>query len=185
MKRIILFTLILLMGFIILPAREYKGVTMADTIKIAGKTLILNGMALRKKVIIKVYIAGLYLEQKDSDGERVLKSDSIKRMVMHFVRKVGLKKINNAWREGLKANTPNATPELKKQFEELCSYMEDEKKGDKLIFTFIPSKGTEIRINEKVKGSIVGKEFARALFSCWIGEKPGPGKNFKAGLLGK
>jgi len=38
-------------------------------------------------------------------------------------------------------------------------------------------------VKGKVKGTIPGKEFARALFACWIGDKP-PGKGFKAGLLG-
>ncbi len=35
-----------------------------------------------------------------------------------------------------------------------------------------------------IKGTLGDKAFADALFSCWIGKKPGPGENFKKGLLG-
>ena len=44
------------------PAAELAGVTMPDTDTVEGKTLKLNGLGLRKKMVFKVYVAGLYLE---------------------------------------------------------------------------------------------------------------------------
>jgi len=44
-----------------LLGREVAGVKMPDTVTVEGKTLKLNGMGLRKKVMFKVYVAGLYL----------------------------------------------------------------------------------------------------------------------------
>jgi hypothetical protein len=165
-------------------AATFKGVNMDDSIDVEGQKLVLNGMALRKKVIFKVYVAGLYLPQKESDAEKILKSDTMRRGVMHFVRSVGAGKINGGWMDGLKANIPNHSPELKKQFETLCSYMEDVKDKDRIVFTYIPEKGTTIEVKGKQKGVIEGKEFADALFACWIGPKPGPGTGFKEDLLG-
>ena len=168
-----------------LKAGTLKGVTMDDAIEVDGQKLVLNGMALRKKVIFKVYVAGLYLPQKETDGEKILKADPPRRCVMHWLRSVGTGKINDAWLEGLEANTPDASPELKKQFETLTGMMEEMKDGQLIVFTYIPGKGTEVNIKGKVKGTIEGKEFADALFACWIGPKPGPGEGFKEDLLGK
>jgi hypothetical protein len=189
MKHISKVVLLIAVFLLVIPnvslnAATFKGVTMEDTIEVDGQNLVLNGMALRKKVIFKVYIAGLYLPQKESNAEKILKSDTMRQTVMHFVRSVGAGKINDAWMEGLKDNTPKHSPELKKQFDTLCSYMEDVKDGDRIVFTYIPGKGTIVEVKNKQKGVIEGKEFADALFACWIGPEPGPGEGFKEDLLG-
>lgn len=165
-------------------AATYKGVTMEDSIVVDGQNLVLNGMALRKKIVFKVYVAGLYLPQKETGAEKILGADGMRRLVMHWLRGVGTDKINEAWYEGLKANTPNHSPGLKKQFDTLCSYMEEVKDGDLIVFTYTPGKGTIVQVKGKEKGVIEGKEFADALFACWIGPKPGPGEDFKEALLG-
>ena len=165
-------------------AATFKGVTMEDSIDVDGQKLVLNGMALRKKLWVKVYVAGLYLPQKETDAVKILKSDTMRRTVMHFLYNVGAKKLNGAWMDGLEDNTPNYSPELKKQFDTLCAYMEDIKKGERIVFTYIPGKGTTVEVKGKQKGVIEGKEFADALFACWIGPKPGPGTGFKEDLLG-
>jgi hypothetical protein len=165
-------------------AGTLAGITLPDSMDVNGQQLVLNGMALRKKVIFKVYVAGLYLPAKEQSGEKILASDQSRCTVMHFLRSVDAGKINEAWFDGLKANTPGYTPELKKQFDSLAALMEDMKDGDKLVFIYIPGTGTEVKVKGKVKGTLGDKVFADALFSCWIGKKPGPGEGFKKGLLG-
>lgn len=167
-----------------LMAGTLKGVTMSDSIEVEGQKLVLNGMALRKKFIFKVYVAGLYIPQKETDAEKILKADQMRRCVMHWLRSVGKGKINGAWYEGLEDNTPNHSPELKKQFDTMTGMMEDVKEGELIVFTYIPGKGTEVNVKGKVKGVIEGKAFADALFACWIGPEPGPGESFKEDLLG-
>ena len=181
---LIILTLTLVMPSYSLFAGTYKGITMEDSIEVDGQALALNGMALRKKFIFKVYVAGLYLPQKEKDAEKILKTDGMRRCIMHWLRSVDTGKINDGWYDGLKANTPNHSPELKKHFDTLCSYMEDVKDGDRIVFTYIPGKGTVVEVKGKEKGVIAGKEFADALFACWIGPKPGPGEGFKEDLLG-
>jgi hypothetical protein len=165
-------------------AGTLAGITLPDTLDVNGQPLVLNGMALRKKIIFKVYVAGLYLPAKEKDSEKILAADETRCTVMHFLRSVDAGKINEAWFDGLKANTPSYSPELKKQFDTLASLMEDLKDGDKLVFTYKPGSGTEVKVKGKIKGTLGDKVFADALFSCWIGKKPGPGENFKKGLLG-
>jgi hypothetical protein len=39
-------------------------VTLPDTEQVGATKLVLNGMGLRTEFMVKVYVAGLYLEQK-------------------------------------------------------------------------------------------------------------------------
>jgi hypothetical protein len=162
-----------------------SGVTMPETIDVDGQTLLLNGMALRKKFIVKVYVAGLYLATRSSNAEEIFGADAPRRMVMHFVRGVDKKKICDGWNEGLEKNTPGASEALKEQFAELCNLMTDIENGQAFVFTYVPDKGTAVEVAGQEKGTIAGKEFADALLGCWIGPKPGPGEGFKKNLLGQ
>ena len=165
--------------------RSLNDVAMPTHIEVDGHTLELNGMALRKKVVFKVYVAGLYLATRESDADKAVAADAPRQMVMHFLRDVGAGKICEAWNEGLENNTPNASAALQDQFKTLCSWMEDIKKGERFTFTYIPDQGTRVEVRGAMKGTLEGKEFADALLRCWIGPKPGPGEEFKKKLLGQ
>lgn len=166
-------------------SRTESGVTMLETIEVDGHTLSLNGMALRKKFVFKVYVAGLYLSTRSGSSAEILAADAPRRMVMHFVRNVDKGKICDAWEEGLEKNTPSPSVELKAQFTELCALMNDIKDGQAFVFTYVPEQGTAVEVAGEVRGTIAGKEFADALLNCWIGPKPGPGEGFKKNLLGQ
>jgi hypothetical protein len=165
-------------------AGTLAGVSMSKTAKAGDETLILNGMALRKKAIFKVYVGGLYLPEKQADPGAVLEADTARQFVMHWVRSVGKESICQGWQEGLEANTPNASAELEGDFEELCSLMEDAKTADRFVFSYVPGTGTSVEVKKKQKGVIDGKAFADALFACWIGPEPGPGESFREALMG-
>lgn len=158
-------------------------VTMSDTMSVNGKNLVLNGMGLRKKAIIKVYVAGLYLPAKESSAEKILSSDTERSLAMEFVREVDKEKICKAWHDGLESNSPSKAAALKADFDTLCGYMANMPEGGKIGFTYVPGQGTAISVNGAVKGTIPGKDFADAMFACWIGSNP-PGADFKTGLLG-
>jgi hypothetical protein len=166
------------------PDTTVNGVTFTDTVTVAGQTLVLNGVALRKKAIFKVYQAGLYLPAKSSDADAILAADEPRRMVMQFLRDVGKDKMCEAWNEALENNTPDASAELKADFTTLCGYMVDIKDKQQMVFSYVPGTGTEVRVADEEKGTIAGKAFADALYKAWIGPKPGPGEGFKKNLLG-
>jgi hypothetical protein len=166
-------------------AGTLAGITLPDSTDVNGQQLVLNGMALRKKVVFKVYVAGLYLPAREQNGEKILAADQPRCTVMHFLRGVSANQVNEAWYDGLEANTPGYSAQLKQQFDALAALMEKLNDGDKLVFTYRPGIGTEVKVKGKVKGTLGDKAFADALFSCWIGKKPGPGEKFKAGLLGQ
>lgn len=175
-----------LTALVALPAvaGELKGVEVPDRITLDGQELVLNGMALRKVAIISIYVAALYLPERQSDADALLASDAVRQLQMHWLRGTTPDRVCNGWYEGLAANTPNASDELKAQFDTLCDYMPAPEADQVLSFTYRPGQGTEVRVNDTVQGVIPGKEFADALWRCWIGPDPGPGAKFKSDLLG-
>lgn len=166
-------------------AATVAGVNIADTTDVNGQKLVLNGAGLRKKFVIKVYTGALYLPAKQSNPAAILGADTPRRMVMHFVYDVDKEKIAEAWEEGLEANTPNASADVKAAFKNLSAWMEDMKEGQELVMTYVPGTGTTIVVNGKVKGTLAGKAVNDAILSTWIGAKPGPGGDFKKAVLGQ
>jgi hypothetical protein len=160
-------------------------VTLPTRVDVEGRPLVLNGMALRKKAIFKVYVAGLYLDQKSGDAEAILAADSPRRIVLQFLRGVSGNQMCGALNDGLRDNTPDASARLIGQFTTLCGFFDQVRKGEQFVFTYLPDQGTSVDVKGVRKGSIEGKEFADALFRAWIGPRPGPGEDFKKKLLGR
>ena len=165
-------------------AGTLAGVTLPDQVDVKGQKLVLNGMGLRTKLIIKVYVGGLYLPQKEKSAQKILAADSPRRQVMHFIYNVSKDQMCDAWADGLEDNTPNASAEVKKNFKTLCGWMDGVGKGQELVLTYLPGEGTHVAISGKEKGTLPGKPTADAILSTWIGPDPHPGADFKKAVLG-
>ncbi len=167
-------------------AGRKAGVTMPDNITVADKQLVLNGMGLREAtwLDIDVYVAGLYVEHVSSNPQVLINSDEVKRLVMRFVRDVDHDKIVEAWHEGFAGNATVAVAKLKPYIDRLDSWTPSFSDGDTLTFTYVPGTGVTVEYNGKVKGVINDADFARSLFSIWLGKKP-PTGDLRKGLLGK
>ena len=166
-------------------AREVKGVEFPDTITIGNKECQLSGVGIRKKLIISVYLGGLYLEKPTDNSAEVIASIQCKRVLIHFIYKeVGVDSIVEAWIEGFKKNNPEISPDLQMKIDRFnAMFTEPMLKDDTMEITYIPGTGTEVRIKNNVAGVIEGDDFMQALFSIWFGPSP-PDKGLKKGMLG-
>lgn len=88
-----------------------------------GETLVLNGLGLRLATAFKVnvYVAGLYVPEATQDAQAILDSAGPRKLVMHFLRKVGAKDLNKAWKKGFADNAGDLLPALKERTELLTS----------------------------------------------------------------
>jgi hypothetical protein len=166
-------------------AGTLAGVTLPDKTEANGQSLVLNGMGLRSKLFIKVYVGGLYLPQKEKSAQKVLAADAARQMVLSFIYDVSKKQMCEAWEEGLEANTKNASAEVKKNFTTLCGWMDGVGKGQKLVLTYVPNEGTHVEVGGKAKGTLPGKSTSDAILATWIGSDPAPGQDFKKAVLGQ
>jgi hypothetical protein len=155
-------------------AAEIAGITLPDRMDIGKKACQLAGSGVRKKLFIKVYAAGLYLEKPTIDLEEVIKAEQIKAVLMHFVyRKVTADKLNNAWREGFAKNTPGAGSGLKKRMADFIALFKDAAvRGDRILLAYRPGQGTTVTFNDRPLGTIPGHDFNQALMKVWFGKNP-------------
>ena len=166
-------------------AAALADVTLPDKVEADGQTLVLNGLGLRTKFFVKVYVGGLYLPAKERSPAKILGADAPRRMVLHFVYSVKADQMCDAWNEGLADNSPSAPGEVKAGFKTLCTYMEATPRGNELVLTYLPGQGTKVEVNGKTKGTLPGKPTADAILASWIGPHPGPGEDFKKAVLGQ
>jgi hypothetical protein len=165
-----------------LLAATLADVTLPDTITVGNQTLVLNGLGLRSKMFIKVYVGGLYLEKKTGDATAIIQSDTAKRVVLQFVYgEVTREQMVEAFDEGFKGNAPSAP---KAEVQQLLGAIETMKKGEQMVVTYVPGTGTTLTLRGKDKVTIPGLPFAQAVFSVWFGPKP-PTSDLKNGMLGK
>ena len=164
-------------------AKELKGVKMPDTLEVEGKKLTLNGMGLRTKVVFKVYVAGLYLEEKSSDPAVILTKDQTRRVDMVMLRDFEKGKITEAMKAGFEKNNADKFAALKDRLERFMAVIPDLKEGQTLSMTYVPGKGTSVK-GPGADVSVEGKDFADALFSVWLGKAP-VDEDLKSGMLGK
>jgi hypothetical protein len=181
--------LLAVLVFVIAPTSDLRagtlaGVTLRDSVQVEGRTLVLNGLGLRKKFVVKVYVAGLYLEQKSSDPSAILKADAPKRIVMHFVRNVSKNQMVDAFNESFDSNAPEARKTMKTEIDRFLGCLEPINDGHEMSLTYVPSTGTTVAIDDKEKLTIGAPAFASVLFSVWLGPKP-PSQDLKRGLLGQ
>jgi len=176
-------SILLLASTLSLHAGSLAGVTMPDTVEAGGKTLVLNGMGLRTRFMIKIYVAGLYLEQKSSDATAILQSDGPKRIVLQFVHGASKSQIRSAFNDSFNDNATDARKAVTGEIDNFFAALDAVKDGDRMVFTYIPGTGTITAINGTEKATIPGKAFAAVLFSVWLGPKP-PNADLKKGILG-
>ena len=140
---------------------------------IGGTTCNLAATGVRKKLFIKVYAAGFYLEEPTSLNE-LIDGDQTKAVLMHFIyRKVTAEKLNTAWQEGFTANTPEAGPDLKKRMGDFIALFKDDAvKSDRILLAYQPGQGTTVTFNDHQLGTIAGHDLNRALMKVWFGNSP-------------
>lgn len=163
-------------------ARTFAGVTVPDTVTVGGQTLVLNGMGLREKYFLDVYVGALYLPSASRDASAIIQLDAPKRVTMHFIyEEVPREKIIETLYEGL-AKVPQYSG-LKPQMDQVAGWMEDLHAGDEVLYDYVPGTGTVVTVKGKKKGTIPGADFMKLVFTIYLGPTPA-NEALKAGLLG-
>jgi len=175
--------LVLLLGLSTANAGELAGVTVPDTLSSPKGDLVLNGMGLREKWWIDVYVGALYLPSKTNNASSAITDDVHKRIVMHFVyKKVGKEKMIATFREGVE-KSPKAQA-LTGQMAELEAMIDtDIRKGQEIILEYVPGEGTHVNFDGTERGVIAGKDFMEAIWSIFLGPTPAS-EDLKKGMLG-
>jgi hypothetical protein len=150
-------------------AGDLADVTMPAVVKAdGGRILARNGMGVGKKLLVHVYVIGLYLERKTTDAKTAITSDEGKRIALTMLRNVSRQQFVQAVEKGMIRNSGVPMPSLRARLDLLEHALPALNEGDVLDFTYLPGIGTVVR-GQGRELKIPGKDFADALLSVWLG----------------
>lgn len=164
-------------------AVDFEGHAWPETESIGKTKLVLNGLGTRTATWfnVRVYAAGLYLTEKQSDPAKILADTNPKYLSMVFLRSVASEDVQKAWQEGF---TQNCTEECQKDdvlLQKLKAQVVSVKEGDRMAFELTATGVTPI-LSRQRQQEISSPTFARNFLRIWLGAKP-PNESLKAGLL--
>jgi hypothetical protein len=186
MKKILLLVCCFLLS-LNASALEVAGVKPADSVTLGNQVLVLNGAGLRSKFFFKVYVAALYLPEKETAADAIITADEPQRIALYMLRDLGEKRFMDAFIEAIEANHSKAEMAMLNdqitQMRNIFHLVEDVHSGDLITMDYVPGIGTQISVNGVTYGTIVGEMFHRALLKIWIGTHAVQA-DLKAALLG-
>lgn len=166
---------------------EVAGVKIEDSVRSEQGELLLNGAGLRTKLVFKVYVAALYLPQKERSAAAILQGKEPRRMVLRMMRNVDGDTLHEALDEGLRNNLTGAELEALKaplaRLSNVFKTLGKAREGD-LIQLDISQAGLGITVNGTPRDQIASEPLGRGLLRVWLGEKPAEA-SLKAALLGQ
>jgi hypothetical protein len=155
-------------------ALEIHGVSLADKASVGGHELVLNGAGTRTKVVFKVYIGSLYLPQPAKDAAGVL-AQAPRRIRMDLLRNLSAEQLSDALLEGLKDNNSDAElAAVSSETKQMVMAMKgfgDVRKGSVVTLDFVDG-ATRIALDDKLRATIPGEAFNKALTRVWLGDRP-------------
>ncbi|MCA9406069.1 MAG: chalcone isomerase family protein [Candidatus Omnitrophica bacterium] len=189
MKKIVLsniITVFAILFFLAFSSPLYAGqigpAIFQETYKTDNLELKLQGAGLKTFLAFKVVAAGLYLEEGVLPVD-VLENNS-KRLEVVYLQPIRKKELQNATTKGIKKNVSEEEFwQLSDRIEQINAYYPDVQPQDRIEITYDPEIGTTVSVNGQYKGTIEGKDFARAFFAIWVGDRP-VDRDIKLSLLG-
>lgn len=165
---------------------EIADVTFPGEKVIDGKTLTLNGVALKTKFFIKVFAGGLYLENATQNAEEAIASQQVKHFHLHYLTsKATAEKLQEGFKEAIaEANPPELVEKYRQEIDLYASWLDqDMAPGATSITTYVPGKGLTLVFKGQEKGTIPDETFAQMYFRYNLGDKAD--KAMRKGYLGQ
>jgi len=182
--------LILFASAISIHALQIEKVDFPDQVELGKEKLVLNGAGLRTKrrfgINFRVYVAGLYIPKKTTDGEAIIKSTDSAVIELVFLRSVDEKTLREGYKESFDKNCRvDCGDKSKENLKLFTAIMSDVKPGSRVKFIF-DKKGVsaEVHAKEVHKSRLDDLGFRQNLMAAFIGEQP-PNPELKKGLLGQ
>ena len=136
------------------------------------------------RVFFKLYDAALFAKKENRSGE-ILDAKVPFHLEFRYLRTIDKSIILESADKMLDRNLTIAERQtIADRVDQLNAAYETVNEGDSSSLTFIPTKGTQLRINNKPIVTIPGDDFARLYFQIWLGKKP-ISEPMKEELIGK
>lgn len=186
MKRLLILLTLIICHQVLFAQREVSGIIPAKKITIGNEDLNFNGVGLREKFFLDLYVGALYLKKPSSKAADIIKADESMAITLDIVSGfISSEKMIDAIKEGFDKSTNGNPAPLKEKIKSFQdSFKEEIIKGDHYVIAYLKDSGIEIYKNGKKLKTIEGLEFKKALFGIWLGDEPAD-EDLREGMLGK
>jgi hypothetical protein len=186
LKQFNLFSCVLLICLSAEAQITLNGVTLPAKVKSDATELVLNGGGIRKKLFFKLYTAGLYLPVKSKNANEIIAADkptAIRLVMTSSV--INSSNMSEAIQEGFGKSLKGNTAPMQAKIDAFIDIFRKEeiKEGDVFEVWYTTAEGVRGFKNGKLKGTITGLDFKKALFGIWLSDTP-VDEDLKSGLLG-
>ena len=183
-KKMVLTLMIVLMAVSVSTARELEGVTMPETLPVGNDVLGLNGIGLRNLMVIKVYVAGLYLKSASTDPAAIINADEPMIMRLQMLRDTKPKTMNQALYNGMRNSVGAGFSQIADRVDKFKAMIYDPLvAGDVFNFIYKPGTGLEVYKGKQFRGTVPGLDFKKAFFGIWLNATKPADEGLKAGLI--
>lgn len=163
------------------------GVTLSRTCDVDGHHLKLNGAGVRSLLMVKVYVAALYVKHPGHDAEAILDAGGPLCVELVMKRSVGADTILDNFHGVLRDNVTEAEWEQLEPaiagLDKAIRAVSQTKEGDRLRLEFTASGNTRVVFNDREMDTVTGGGLARAMPRIWLGHSPAQ-ESMKKGMLG-
>lgn len=173
-----------------IQAAELEGVTLEERVRVDGRELELNGIGIRTRFFVNVYVGGFYLEKKVATAQAAIDAPGAKRVIFVMMRAADAEQFVDAIDDGLRANhTPDELARVQGEIDALFGMIRNirqAKKGMRIVLDYAPSaRATTLFVDGVAQGQpMLGEEYYRILLRIWFGEYPAQ-EELKRALLGQ
>jgi hypothetical protein len=167
---------------------EAGGFRFEPSIRLGGEDLLLNGVGVRTRFFIPVYVAALYVPTRSSDAETLLSQRGPRRMALRFVRDVEAELFMTSLDAGMRKHyTDQQLDAWKEQWQTLTKVigtMVQARRADHVSWDYTPEEGARVMQNSVARvPSMRGEAFYNAVLRVWLGPHPAD-EGLKKGVLG-
>jgi hypothetical protein len=163
------------------------GVAVSDTYQAGGRTLVLNGAALRTIPVLQIrtYLVALYLPRRMQDARAILASPGPKVAIIHYLHRGTKEQVQERYRAGEKNNCGDGTcdPALEPDFDRLVNDANGVEPGDTTVF-LVSKSGLRVSFNAKPFVYYGKRALGNQIINGFIGAHA-PTPAFRAALLGQ
>ncbi len=166
------------------PAYASPQIDFSDTIREGGIELTRRGTGtLTYLVFYDAYSGAFYLPDGVPSQEAL--SAVPRYLVLEYFHAIRAEDFAKATIKKIRDNVREDTfSSMKPRIDRFNDLYRDVKPGDRYALFYIPGRGTTLTLNGTALGMIEGDDFARAVFSIWLGKAP-IDTAFKRQLLGE
>jgi len=148
--------------------------------------LTLNGVAQYTALDQPIYIAALYLPEKQSQRQQILQQPQFQRMLLKVTaQQWRARQWQKQWLNDININNrPSVLSSLQQDIQRFTQILPSGlQKGDEVRIEYHPEKGTQVLINDAQILQTNDRELYVCLLKVWLGDLP-PSREFKNQILG-